>query len=585
VEKNLKIAVILSAIDKMSGIIGNAVNKSTAKLDQLSKKTNLIANKAFDIGRSSGAVGLAIAAPLGLAIKAAAQYEKMNISLRTAFQGNEVAAAKAFKEINKFAAQTPYELEEVMRGFVKLKNMGLDPSQKALTAYGNIASGMGKSLNDMVEAVADAATGEFERLKEFGIKAKSQGDMVSFTFQGVTTKVKKNSKEIEQYLKNVGNTKFKGGIEAQSKSILGQFSTLKDNANMVAVKLGQTLIPALNRLFKAIMPVIDKVTAWIDRNPKLTQTIMMVAAGAAALMLAVSAVSFVVGGVFKVISLASTAMSAMSTIMGVLSTAFAFLGNVIRVVTIIMMSNPILLIITLIAMAAALIYKYWEPIKKFFINLWQGIKDVFKKAWNWIINLPFMLPVKLIIDNWGKIKEFFGNLWTNVKQKFMDFHKWMVTLPSRMYNAGANIVKSIWEGIKAFVNKPIDAIKGMVSKIREYLPFSPAKVGALKDIHKIRLVETIAQSVKPGPLVKAMKATTAAAMVAGNMGVSSGKAANSLTGGGSGGGGGITVHYSPKIIIQGSADKDTFEQMLKKNEKQLMKVIEEAVRKANRNKF
>lgn len=575
----------MSAIDKMSGIIGNAVNKSTGKLDQLSKKTNLIASKAFDIGRSSGAVGLAIAAPLGLAIRAAAQYEKMNISLRTAFQGNEVAAAKAFKEINKFAAQTPYELEEVMRGFVKLKNMGLDPSQKALTAYGNIASGMGKSLNDMVEAVADAATGEFERLKEFGIKAKSQGDMVAFTFQGVTTKVKKNAKEIEGYLKNVGNTKFKGGIEAQSKSILGQFSTLKDNANMVAVKLGQTLIPALNRLFKAVMPVIDKVTAWIDRNPKLTQTIMMVAAGAAALALTVSAVSFAVGGVFKVVSLASSAFSIIGKIIPIVSGAISFLTTVVRVLTMVMMANPILLIITLIALAAGLIYKYWDPIKKFFINLWEGIKNIFKKTWDWIINLPFMKPIKLIIDNWDKIKKFFGDLWTGVKQKFVDFFVWIDGIPRRMYNAGANIVKSIWEGIKAFVNKPIDAIKGMVSKIREYLPFSPAKVGALKDIHKIKLVETIAQSVKPGPLVKAMKATTAAAMVAGNMGVSSGKAANPMNGGGGGGGASIVVNYSPKIIIQGSADKDTFEQMLKKNEKQLMKVIDEAVRKANRTKF
>ena len=48
-------------------------------------------------------------------------------------------------------------------------------------AYGDTASAMGKSLDDMVEAVADAATGEFERLKEFGIRASKNGDRVSFT--------------------------------------------------------------------------------------------------------------------------------------------------------------------------------------------------------------------------------------------------------------------------------------------------------------------------------------------------------------------------------------------------------------------
>ena len=44
-------------------------------------------------------------------------------------------------------------------------------------------------LDDMVEAVADATTGEFERLKEFGIRASSQGDKVALTFRGVTTTV------------------------------------------------------------------------------------------------------------------------------------------------------------------------------------------------------------------------------------------------------------------------------------------------------------------------------------------------------------------------------------------------------------
>ena len=58
---------------------------------------------------------------------------------------------------------------------------------------------MAKTLNQMIEAVADAATGEFERLKEFGIKAKSEGDKVSFIFRGVTTTVKKESNAIQNY--------------------------------------------------------------------------------------------------------------------------------------------------------------------------------------------------------------------------------------------------------------------------------------------------------------------------------------------------------------------------------------------------
>lgn len=582
-DKSLKIAVILSAIDKMSSVINSGINGSIKKMDQLAERSKNMSKKAFDFAEDSAKVGLAIAAPLGLAVKAAAEYERMNIALKTSFQGNDAAAQKAFKEINKFAAQTPYELEEVMTGFIKLKNMGLEPGQKALTAYGNIASGMGKSLNDMVEAVADAATGEFERLKEFGIKAKTQGDTVAFTFQGVTTKVKKNSKEIEQYLQMVGNTKFKGGIEAQSKSIIGQFSTLKDNANALMVKIGNTLVPMVNRLFKAITPVIDKIANWIDKNPELVATITKVAAGAAALALAASGVSFIFGGVLKVVSVLSTGFGIFFRVLGFVSSAMSFLGTVVRIVSAIMMANPIILIITLIAGAAMLIYKYWEPIKNFFINLWEGTKRVFKQAWDWIINLPFMKPIKMIIENWDKIKAFFGDLWEGIKAKFKGFMDFILGLPRRMFQAGVNIIKSIWDGIKSMVSKPIDAIKGMVGKIRDHLPFSPAKVGPLRDIHRIKLVETIAENIKPGPMVKAMRNTAAATMIAATP-VSGAKSATPVRPAAAGGGGAVSVSYSPTITVSGG-NKQDFERMLKEHSGVLIKMIEEAQRKNNRTKF
>ena len=47
----------------------------------------------------------------------------------------------------------------------------------------NTASAMGKIVEQFVEAVADASTGEFERLKEFGIKASSEGDRQPLRFR------------------------------------------------------------------------------------------------------------------------------------------------------------------------------------------------------------------------------------------------------------------------------------------------------------------------------------------------------------------------------------------------------------------
>jgi hypothetical protein len=169
-----------------------------------------------------GFAGLAVAAA-----KVGGEFESLRASLKTV-TGSSEAAAKAFATIRTFAAQTPYSVKELTAGFIKLKALGLDPSERALKSYGNTASAMGKTFNDMIEAVADASTGEFERLKEFGIKASSQGDQVSFTFQGVTTTVKKNANEIQEYLLKIGETNFAGAMDLQSKTLNGAFSNLGD---------------------------------------------------------------------------------------------------------------------------------------------------------------------------------------------------------------------------------------------------------------------------------------------------------------------------------------------------------------------
>jgi hypothetical protein len=76
--------------------------------------------------------------------------------------------------------------------------------------------------------VADAATGEFERLKEFGIKASKEGDKVSLTFRGVTTNIGNNAAEIERYLIALGENEFAGAMEQRMASLDGAISNLGD---------------------------------------------------------------------------------------------------------------------------------------------------------------------------------------------------------------------------------------------------------------------------------------------------------------------------------------------------------------------
>lgn len=166
------------------------------------------------------------------------QYELMKGSLKTV-TGSTEAAASAMKMLTEFAAATPFTLDQSIEAFIKLKALGLDPSAESLRSYGNTASAMGKQMTQMIEAVADAVTFEFERLKEFGIKARQSGDTVSFTFQGVTTTVKKNADEIQKYLKSIGTEKFGDAMKDQMEGLPGKLSNLEDNFNKLKYAVGE----------------------------------------------------------------------------------------------------------------------------------------------------------------------------------------------------------------------------------------------------------------------------------------------------------------------------------------------------------
>lgn len=84
--------------------------------------------------------------------------------------------------------------------YIKLVNRGFKPTREEIISLGDLASSQGKQFDQLTEALLDAQTGEFERLKEFGVKAKVSGDQVAFTFKGVTTTVSKTDDAIRAYV-------------------------------------------------------------------------------------------------------------------------------------------------------------------------------------------------------------------------------------------------------------------------------------------------------------------------------------------------------------------------------------------------
>lgn len=181
-------------------------------------------------------VGMGLAEVARGTVSTVVEFERLRSVLETLEPGQ---AEARFAALKRFATETPFDLAQVVTAFSKLKAQGLDPSNEAMTAYGNIAAGMGKSLDQFIEAVADSVQGENERLKEFGIKAQQHGDKVTFIFKGVATTVKNNSTEIQKYLQSIGETDFAGAMERQMDTLGGAFSNLGDALANTADEVGK----------------------------------------------------------------------------------------------------------------------------------------------------------------------------------------------------------------------------------------------------------------------------------------------------------------------------------------------------------
>lgn len=210
-----------------------ATDKSVSKMAESVRRANqemsggAAAASDFAGGLRRLVTAAAALATLKKLIDVQREFDRLNAGLVTA-TGSAERAQMAFAALQDFAAKTPFDLAQTTKAFTQLVNFGLDPSEKALTSYGNTASALGKDLSQLVEAVADATTGEFERLKEFGIKAKTEGDKLSLTFRGTTTNIGNNAQEIEQYLIALGENEFAGNMAARAATLDGAISNLGD---------------------------------------------------------------------------------------------------------------------------------------------------------------------------------------------------------------------------------------------------------------------------------------------------------------------------------------------------------------------
>jgi len=206
-------------------------------------------------------------------IGANASMEQYEQTLTVVLKSHE-KAKDTLKWASKFAQETPFEIPDIVEATTRLSSYGMN-AQKVLKDTGDMAAVMGKPLMQAVEAVADAQTGELERLKEFGItkqmiidQSKKMGMDEIVNAKGQITDMDNFNKALFALMRE----RYSGGMALQSKTFNGMISNAKDSMGTLLRTMSQPLFERLKSDIATALPVLTSFTSFVQGDVKGAST-------------------------------------------------------------------------------------------------------------------------------------------------------------------------------------------------------------------------------------------------------------------------------------------------------------------------
>ena len=206
------------------------------------------------------AVGAALAGVAVYAVKAGGELQNVQTAM-TNMLGSAEKADQMIKELQDFAAHTPFEFKDVTLASQKFLAFGFTAEQviPTLTAVGDAAAGVGAGQDGVnrltialgqIAAKGKLASQEMMQVTELGIPAWQMlaqylGTDVAEAQDRVSKGVVDSQMALEALVGGM-ESRYAGMMDAQSKTVLGAWSNLMDGVEQTAMQTGLAISEALN---------------------------------------------------------------------------------------------------------------------------------------------------------------------------------------------------------------------------------------------------------------------------------------------------------------------------------------------------
>lgn len=272
---SIKFDTIVETSKVVSGFrdIQNAVHQTAERVEKDGKSIDDIISKIQN-SMNIAIGGWSIGKFVNQMMQVRGQFQQTEMAFKTMLQSEEKADA-LMKQLIRTAAITPFGVEDVTEGAKQLLafNVAAEDVNKTLIGLGDVAAGMGLNLKDLVMLYGTTiAKGKMDTMDLYqflnrGIPiadeiAKVMGLDVTNAIKEVQKQIKAGKVTSDVFIQAMQNmsaegSKFGGLMEAQSKTITGQISNIKDAIEQMFNELGKSQEGVINTGLGVVSTLVE----------------------------------------------------------------------------------------------------------------------------------------------------------------------------------------------------------------------------------------------------------------------------------------------------------------------------------------
>lgn len=324
---SIKFDTIVETAKVVSGFrdIQNAVHQTAERVEKDGKSIDdVISNIQNSMNIAIG--GWSIGKFVNQMMQVRGQFQQTEMAFKTMLQSEEKADA-LMKQLIRTAAVTPFGVEDVTEGAKQLLafNVAAEDVNKTLIGLGDVAAGMGLNLKDLVMLYGTTiAKGKMDTMDLYqflnrGIPiadelAKVMGLDLNNAIGEVQKQIKAGKVTSDIFIQAMQSmtaegSKFGGLMEAQSKTITGQISNIKDAIEQMFNDLGKSQEGVINTGLGVVSTLVEN---WETVGKVLMTVVAAYGAYKAAVitMIAIEKARIAIGSAQAFLSLARSISSA-----------------------------------------------------------------------------------------------------------------------------------------------------------------------------------------------------------------------------------------------------------------------------------